>query len=282
LLLVVLSLGLLGVGGALSLPSADGSYYIEKTETPIHMYGELSPDAQQIVTNGSDGGNVSIDGVPSEFRTEGWNFVQNGDENTCVYVWNTATATVQNCRGIAFEFGNLSDRGQWAVSLALNSTDNRVDIHQKSPREFTAGGTDYGGFVPPKPAGWSYDGYYYVFENGTVYELSVEEMSWFPGFFARTVYYIGGLAALVIGGVSYYRRSVGPTVPFLVSAPVFIAYPLARGILSDTGRYQWVRWLDQQSFVTIGVGLFIVTSLGVYSYHIYKRFQADTHQERAG
>jgi len=272
----------LWVGGTLSLPSADNSYSVRQTDKPVYSYDNLPADAQQLITNAEDynGGNGTGEQVRDEFRTEEQNIVLDDGRLICVFISDSGLATVQDCPDIAFQFENLSAHGQWTVSSALNSPDNHVEIHQDSPREFTAGGSDTG-FSPPGPDGPSVEGYYYLIKNGTLYELSVYTGSWFPGIVSHFVYFVGIIAATAVGGASYYGRSIKLTVPFLVTAPLFIGYPLVRAILSTNGQYQQVRWLDQQSLVSNGVKLFIVASIGVFFYHVYREFRSGNRRGEA-
>ena len=281
LLLMVVALGAVFVSGMGSLPLASDYYSIEESDTPIHNYHNLSENTQHVISNASGGGTDYIKTRPAEFEQEERNFVRYDGEINCVYTRESGewyTVTVQNCDS-GFEFQNLSERGQWAVSLALDSPDNHVDIRQEPPRELPSGLTDYNGFSSPTLE----RGFYYIFKNGTAYEFTVGGGSGFGGLFAA-IFSLGlfitvGVAATVVGIRSYSKSWVRPTIPFLVAMPVFILYSLVRTLLSDSGRYQWVRWLDQQSPLIAGVLLFLFTSLGVYLYHTYRKSQAENQQE---
>lgn len=279
LLLLVVALCAVFVNGMGNLSFGSDYYSIEESDAAIHNYDNLSQNTQEVISNASGGGKDYIKTRPAEFKQEERNFVRYDGEIRCVYARESGewyAVTVQNCDG-GFEFQNLSERGQWAVSLALDSPDNRVDIRQEPPRELPSGLTDYNGFNSPELE----KGFYFIFKNGTVYQLTVGGGS-FGGFFAA-IFSLGlfvtvGVAATVVGIRSYSKSWVRPTIPFLVAMPVFILYPLVRTLLSDFGRYQWVRWLDQQSPLIAGVLLFLVTSLGVYLYHNYEKSQSENHR----
>jgi hypothetical protein len=254
-------------------PQAD-HYSATQTETPIHEYENLSEDAQQIIENASSSGSTTVEDVPGEFRTarEGWNFVRDDGETLCIRIREDGSTNVRNCHGIAFEYADLSDKGQWAVSLTINNSESvtmgGVKIRQDPPEEFTPEGIYMGDrFTPPGLHSNVPDGYSYVLKNGTVYEFFVIESDGFSeeigNIIGDALFVIGGIAIGVMGMKNYYKSRVWSATLVLVVTPVFILYPLARPILSDTGRYQLVYWLNQQPLFVIGGVLFVLASISV-------------------
>lgn len=267
LLLMGISLCVIGASGA-ATPSAPSSYSVEGTHT-VHEYDTLSPDAQQLIDNGSESsaGAVTVTELPSEFRPEEWNFVRTDQGYLCVFFESSEdgyTLTDLNCTGIAFDVQTLSDRGQAYFTMALDNPDKRVIIRQDRPRDFSFGAGDN----PPGPPdrGESDTGYYYIFKNGTAYGFVATGMYGFAGLgnTIGEILFLAGGVGVAFFGVSSYTYSWGRApLPFIAGTTVLILWSLLRVLFTTFDEYQWVYWLNHQSPLLVAAVVAVLAWIGV-------------------
>ncbi|MEF8871424.1 MAG: hypothetical protein V5A41_07320 [Haloarculaceae archaeon] len=261
LLLLGLIFCVIGVSGAAHL-SAPDTYSVAETDNSIQAYEDLSEDAQQIIDNGTgrQAGTVTVDEMPEDFRAEEWNFVRNDDAYLCLFFENRSNeyvVTEFGCKGLAFVYNNLSERGQVFFSAALDSPDQSVSVHQEPPQEFSAMSFEAGRPVKEQKTG---PGYYYIFKNDTVYEFTVST----SGLNLGPIFFVGGGFVLGwIGLASWGLGWVRAPLPVLAGASTFVVWPLLRALVEVAGFLSLAIWWEQQPQFLVAGALFVLTAIGV-------------------
>ncbi|MFC7133624.1 MULTISPECIES: hypothetical protein [Salinibaculum] len=268
---------------------AGDTYSIQQTDKPIYSYDELSTNAQHLLQNSSEGDRVAVTQPPDDFSSKGWHFVRYEEENLCLQVSDTIaesatqtsesmssgnwTVSVQNCGAaltfdsmdpIALEFETLSPRGKAYILAVLDTPDNQLRITRKLPKEFDAAIGDSYAPRGPEMERMTGGGFYYLFKNGTVYEVSIIGPGGLGGLglvLSNSVLVIGGLGLAVFGLRSYRRSETRWTLVLLAGASIFVL----PAVLNLVGLIRWSLLIER--FEVPGAAVLLgLSGLSVFLY----------------
>ncbi|SDF77017.1 hypothetical protein SAMN04488067_10893 [Halorubrum xinjiangense] len=264
LCLFVVGVGLVIGGAAGATDSGPVTYVVDETDGEVHRYADLSEPARDVVDAGADGSAVAVDDVPSEFRSGRWNFVRDGDELACFLPTDDAdsgdvSVTFAQCGGFAFEYEELSERGQTLFTAAMENPDGYVSFAGAPPAGLGTASIN-GVDVADAP---EEEGRYYVFANERVYEFGIYGAGPLGGFgeviYALIVFALG--LVLIAGSAYGYRISaVHAPAAAAVGASVYLVQPLAEAV----GLLRWSIRLDGYS--PWGVPFVIALAVGGVAY----------------
>ena len=282
-LLAALCLFVVGVGvvaGAIAgaTDPAPVTYSVDRTDSEVHRYADLSGAARDVVDAGSDRGEasvkaagdrdeVAVDDLPSEFRSGAWNFVRDDGELACFFPTDDAdsgdvSVAFVDCEGFAFEYDDLSERGQRFFTVAADSDDGGVSISKPVPSGLDVAPGDTGIDIEEAP---EEGGLYYVFADERVYEFTLYGPGPLGGFGAL-IYaaFVTALGLALIAGSAYgYRVSaVHAPAAAAVGGCVYLVQPAVEA----AGLLRWSIRLDGYS--PWGIPLVIALAVGGAAYVI--------------
>jgi hypothetical protein len=268
--LVVVGLSVCVIGAAGVTDSAN-TYALDSTGTSPYNFSELPADAQRIIENQT----TTVEDIPEEFSSTRVTIVRYEGEKFCVRTENqesnqapdgtrntNQSVTVQDCTNFAFDFNDLSPRGQAVVSATLDGSDNRASLSQDVPQEFAVSSSE-GGFTPPErdnpPAG----GNYYIIKDGTIYQFTINGSFEIMNLYGAILLFIAGLIPTASGILSYSDMRIQTSVVTIAVVSVYVLPPL----FSLLGLHRWSIWLIQQPQLYISGILLVLTSVGVFAYN---------------
>ncbi|ELZ46759.1 hypothetical protein C464_10298 [Halorubrum coriense DSM 10284] len=267
LCLFVVGAGLVIGGAAGATDPAPVTYSVDRTDSEVNRYADLSGPARDVVDAGGDRDEVAVDELPSEFRSGTWNFVRDGGELACFFPTDDAdsggvSVAFAGCEGFAFEYEELPERGQRFFTVAAESDDGSVSIPEPAPSGFDLAPGDTGVEVEEAP---EEGGQYYVFADGQVYEFGLYGAGPLGGF-GEFIYAVLAMAlgvALIAGSAYGYRISaVHAPAAAAVGGSVYLVQPLVEA----AGLLRWSIRLDGYS--PWGIPLVIALAVGGVAYVI--------------
>ena len=265
LCLFVVGVGVVAGAAAGTTNPAPVTYSVDRTDSEVHRYADLSGPAQDVVDAGGDRGEIPVDELPSEFWSGTWNFVRDDGELACFLPTDDtdtgdASVAFTDCDGFAFEYEELPERGQRFFTVATESDDGSVSISKPVPSGLDVAPGDTGIDIEEAP---EEGGLYYVFADERVYEFTLYGPGPLGGF-GELIYaaFVMALGLALIAGSAYgYRVSaVRAPAAAAVGASVYLVPPLVEAA-------ELLRWsIRLDGYSPWGVPLVIALAVGGVAY----------------
>ncbi len=249
LCLLVVGAGLVTVAAAdVTDPSTPLTYSVNVADGEVRHYTNLSGPARELVDTGADRNEVVVDDLPSDFRSGSWNFVRNDGELVCLLPSDDndsgdVNVTFADCDRFAFEYEELSERGQTIFTAAMENPEGYVTYAGATPTELGAASL-YGVPVEEVP---ERDGRYYVFTNEGVCEFEIRGQgpgSGIPGLIGDVFLFALGFVLIAGGAYGYWSSSVRAPAAVAAGASVYLVPPL----VDAAGLLRWSIRLDGHHF----------------------------------
>lgn len=277
LCLLVVGAGLVTVAAAdVTDSSGPRTYSVNEANSEVRPYADLSGSGRDLVDAGTDRNEVVLDDLPSDFRSGTWNFVRNDSELVCLLPSDDADSgevnvTFADCEEFAFEYEELSDRGQALFTAAMEDPDGYVSFAGAPPAGL---GTASINGVPVEDVPEE-EGRYYVFANERVYEfelLGPGPLGGLPGFIGAVLllalgFTISLFALGLVAGEAYGSRASSVRAPAAaaIGASVYLVPPL----IEAAGLIRWSIRLDGLHYAVPSVVALVVAGTAYVLLDLY-------------